>query len=123
MTLLLLERGADVSGADEVCRLRAGAQPRGTAGSPLLPPQNGATPLHWAVVSGKPEVATLLLEHGAELEAVDVVRACASPPRSQRSSGWALAPRARSIERRRCTPLQNGASSRSQRYYWNAVRI
>jgi hypothetical protein len=85
--------------------------------------QNGATPLHWAVVSGTSEVAALILERGAELEAKDMVCITSrTHPRSQRSSGWAFAPHARSMVRRRCTQLQNGASLRPHRCCWNAVQ-
>ena len=36
--------------------------------------QNGWTPLHWATISGRVEIAELLLEKGANIEATDQVQ-------------------------------------------------
>jgi hypothetical protein len=81
--------------------------------------QYGRTPLHCAAAYGKLEVATLLLERGADKEAKDNVR----PPRCRaRRRSAALALRAHRMSRRRCTMLQFTASSRSPRCCWSAVR-
>jgi ankyrin repeat protein len=65
--------------------------------------QNGATPLHYAAKESKLEVATLLLDRGADKEAKTKVRL---PRRRVSRRSAALALRTRRMATRRWTWLQ-----------------
>jgi ankyrin repeat protein len=74
----LLEKGANTEAADVVthsllhnCATRFRSINRWLDTRKLLL-QEGQTPLHYAVISGHKEIVALLLEKGANIEAIDI---------------------------------------------------